>query len=191
MNDSLELLQKIRRGDEDAFKTLLEKHHNMIYKIISNYTLKMGDYRIDTDDLYQEASLALYSAAMRFEEGKGVKFSTFAYRVIRGRIADSLRKQYRTYGQESVSLDKMANSEFNRHLAIKDHALLYHKEEQFREYLNDFVRHLNDEDRSIFHLYLNEHSYREIAEVLNVTTKKIDNRLFSLKKRLRLHLSDV
>src|SRR6266513_2910748 len=47
---------------------------------------------IDIGDLVQDGVLGLIDAAHRFDEGRGIKFETFAERRVRGAIIDALRK---------------------------------------------------------------------------------------------------
>src|SRR6266446_5319048 len=47
---------------------------------------------IDVGDLVQDGMLGLIDAAHRFDEGRGIKFETFAERRIRGAMIDALRK---------------------------------------------------------------------------------------------------
>src|SRR5688500_10297366 len=47
---------------------------------------------IDIGDLVQDGVLGLIDAADRFDEGRGIKFETFAERRIRGAMIDALRK---------------------------------------------------------------------------------------------------
>src|SRR6476646_6558423 len=47
---------------------------------------------IDISDLVQDGVLGLIDAAHRFDEGRGIKFETFAERRVRGAMIDALRK---------------------------------------------------------------------------------------------------
>ena len=47
---------------------------------------------IDIGDLVQDGVLGLIDAARRFDEGRGIKFETFAERRVRGAMIDALRK---------------------------------------------------------------------------------------------------
>src|SRR4030095_10029498 len=47
---------------------------------------------IDFGDLVQDGVLGLIDAAKRFDEGRGIKFETFAERRVRGAMIDALRK---------------------------------------------------------------------------------------------------
>jgi RNA polymerase sigma factor for flagellar operon FliA len=49
-------------------------------------------HSIDIGDLVQDGIIGLIDAAHRFDEGRGIKFETFAERRIRGAMIDALRK---------------------------------------------------------------------------------------------------
>src|SRR5512144_2853718 len=48
---------------------------------------------IDIGDLVQDGVLGLMDAANRFDEGRGIKFETFAERRVRGAMIDALRRE--------------------------------------------------------------------------------------------------
>jgi RNA polymerase sigma factor for flagellar operon FliA len=50
-------------------------------------------HSIDMGDLVQDGVLGLIDAAKRFDEGRGIKFETFAERRVRGAIIDALRRE--------------------------------------------------------------------------------------------------
>lgn len=60
---------------------------------LARATAQRSPYRafIDLDDLYQDACIGLMEAHERFDESKGFLFSTYADRLMRGRIADGVR----------------------------------------------------------------------------------------------------
>ena len=49
-------------------------------------------HSIDIGDLVQDGVIGLIDAAERFDEGRGIKFETFAERRVRGAMIDALRK---------------------------------------------------------------------------------------------------
>ena len=60
-----------------------------------------------------------------------------------------------------------------------------YNENQFREELEKFLGNLNEEDRMILLMRGSDYSYKEIAEKLNTSTKRVDNKLRVLKQRLK------
>ena len=182
------LIRKARNGDDDAFKQLLKNHHNMIFRIINNCMLDRGDFSIDKDELYQEASVVLYRAIFTFEEDKNVKFSSYVYVLVRNRIFNLIRDYTRLYKEESYSLDVENNYENFLKYTANDNPVNYHKEEEFKRYLGNFIETLNTEDREILRLRNEQYSYKDISRIMNIHTKRIDNRLASLRKRFNNYL---
>jgi len=91
------------------------------------------------------------------------------------------------YIEEFYSLD--CNDYPDCIFTINDISLNYHKEMEFRDYLDKFISSLSSQDRMICELYSNDYSYKDMSKILNLSTKKIDNRLVSLRKRLRRHIN--
>ena len=49
-------------------------------------------HSIDLGDLVQDGMIGLIEAVQRFDEGRGIKFETFAERRVRGAMIDALRR---------------------------------------------------------------------------------------------------
>ena len=190
MDENLQLVKRVRNGDEEAFRILLENHRKMIYSLIYNSSLEMGDYAIDIEEVFQEASLILYQAVFSFEEDKKVKFTSYAYLVLKNRIRNVFRSFYNIYKEETYSIDSHEHQDYFLSLAIKEDPIGYHKEQEFRQKLNHFMNALPVQDRQILEMRGNKLSYKEISKQLHISTKKIDNRLRVLRKRMGTYLKD-
>ena len=177
------ILNRIRKGDKEAFNFLLSQHHRMIYKLINSYNLENGDYAIDPHDLYQEGCIALYNSVFSFEEEKNVKFSTYAYLCIKSAIIKQIKEYDRRYSEEAYSLDVARRLKFET--AVEDNPLKYHHEQQYREKLKQFMNRLDEQDQQILELRTQDLSYRQIAEKLNINAKRVDNRIQVLRRHLR------
>lgn len=193
MQDCIELIEKIKNGDEESFNILLEGHKNIIYKLIYSQNLELGDYMIDIDSLFQEGCLALYNSIFTYEQEKGMSFTSYAYMVIRARISTYIKANKRKM-DECRSIDNFDNIDYHISLTsmnVNDNPVEYHHELLFEEKLNSFVSHLKDEDRTIIEMRLENMSYKDISERLQINTKRVDNRLSTLKKRLKIYLDET
>lgn len=187
MDKNIELIEKIKNGDEEAFNMLLENHRRMIYKIIYNFDLQHGDYLADIDSLFQEGSIALYKAVFTYEKEKGMCFTSYAYMVIRGRICTYLRDT-KELSEEIYSIDNCENIDYHLSMSstyVSDNPINYQRELEFEETLNNFVSKLSEEDKQIFEMRSDNLSYKQISERLKINTKKVDNRLAALRKELK------
>jgi len=70
----------------------IRKHAYLVY-ISAQRLLPRHCPQISLEDLEGEGYVALVSAADRFDPARGVRFSTFAIAMIRGRILEYLREQ--------------------------------------------------------------------------------------------------
>ncbi len=179
----MELIGKIRNGDDRAFSALVKQYRRMIYKIIYTFDLDSGDFRIDEEDLFQEGCLALYDSVFSYEEDRNVRFSTYAYLVIRGKIRDRLRALSRSQGEDVYSLEKATDHDLR--FCICSEPLQYHREQVMKERIESFFAGLKEEDRQILQMKKEEYTYKQIAQRLGINRKKVDNRIRYLKKRLK------
>jgi RNA polymerase sporulation-specific sigma factor len=125
----------------------------------------------DKEDLYQECRIVLYKAAKRFDSLKSVKFATYANACVKNYLASFFRK----YGGEEscASLEDIPESELSS-FDVYD----------FSDFDNMFGL-LTSFERQVFLLYIDNRSYRHIAEILKKSVKSIDNAVCRIKKKLK------
>src|SRR6187455_3748346 len=74
-------------------------------------------HSIDLSDLVQDGVIGLIDAAHRFDEGRGIKFETFAERRVRGAMIDALRRDAWPRGVRRVRRElEAAREELRREL---------------------------------------------------------------------------
>ena len=122
-------------------------------------------------------------------EERNVRFSSYAYMVIRGRIVNVLRHYYRTYREENYSIDVSENPDCYGAYAVSDQPFRYHREQEFLKNYRRFMNRLSSEDKKIIELRNRNFSYKQISEKMNISTKRIDNRLASLRRSIREFLN--
>ena len=77
-------------------------------------------HSIDLGDLVQDGVLGLMDAAHRFDEGRGIKFETFAERRVRGAMIDALRRDAWPRGVRRVRRElEAAREELRRELGAE------------------------------------------------------------------------
>ena len=100
------LAHKIAAGDMQAKSTLVESNIRLVVSIAKAYRAS----GIPLEDLIQEGSIGLMTAAERFDPKRGYRFSTYATQWIRqsiGRAVDNKAKSIRLPAHVSENLRKL------------------------------------------------------------------------------------
>lgn len=188
-----EIAKLIQEGNDEAFTKLVNEFRYMIYKLIHSYERNIGDFKCDHDDIFQEACIALYNACMNYDASQGTKFSSYAYIVIRSSVVNSIKKYVRICSGEYYSIDKNANADYRNSIAtnyVFDNPVEYLKRRQQKNDLQDFLLSLPQEDLLIVDMRRDGKTYKQIAKTLGITTKRVDNRLRSIKRKFAKYMKE-
>lgn len=85
--ETLELIQKVQNGDEEAKALLISSNLGLVRSVIG----KFSNIGYERDDLFQLGSIGLIKAIYKFDSSYNVKFSTYAVPMILGEIKRYLR----------------------------------------------------------------------------------------------------
>lgn len=86
------LLAKRAQGGDKASEDLLVKSNlRLVVKIAKRVSKGVVSNTFDLDDLISEGSIGLIKAVRSFDPSRGVKFSTFAGRIIQNEMINALR----------------------------------------------------------------------------------------------------
>jgi RNA polymerase sigma-70 factor, ECF subfamily len=96
----LDVLRKAQRGDERAFRIILNAYETPVY----NYVLRMVGDRALAEDLSQEIFLRIYQGLPGFS--LRCRFTTWLFQVAKNRVLDELRAQERK-PQSALTLDDL------------------------------------------------------------------------------------
>ena len=158
---------------EHSFVALLEKHQNIVHKICRLYTNDSDAHK----DLFQEITIQLWKAYPKFR-GES-KFSTWMYRVGLNTSITLYRKSLRRV--ESQSIESVAYK-----LSYEDYDDT--KDEQLK-LIYAAVHKLNDIEKGIIFLYLENKNYREISETLGISEVNARVRMNRIKTKLKTQLT--
>ena len=154
---------------EHRFVKLLEANQNIVHKICRLYTNDKDAH----DDLFQEITIQLWRAFPKFRGDS--KFSTWMYRVALNTAITLYRKSKRqidTQDFESLSF-KIKSEEYDD------------TTEQQLKLMYDAVKKLNDIDKALVFLYLEDKSYREISVTLGISEVNARVKMNRAKNKLR------
>ena len=151
---------------KDPFEELLHRYRGLLFTLCSRFRHR----GLDTDDLIQEATIALWRARERLLALSGAPQAALTWKIARNAVVDTLRR-------------------------IEDNEALpesYDQREEDRslvDELHEVIAQLNEPDRTIVKMKLEGYSYKEIAQELEMTEKNVSVRLVRVKDTIRKEMT--
>ena len=150
---------------EQFFLSLVEQHKQIIYKVCFMYA--SDDETVN--DLFQEVTLNLWKSFPRFRGDS--KATTWVYRIAVNTCISWLRvsgKRIKTVPL-TFSMTELLSDE--------------QEKENLRE-LYAMIKRLGKLERALILLWLEERSYEEIAEILDISVSNVGVRINRIKAKL-------
>lgn len=149
---------------EREFLEMIRQHSGIIYKVAILYQ----DKENVLDDLYQEVVLNLWKSFPTFRGDSSS--STWIYRVALNTCVSFFRKSKRKPMYVELSSDLK--------IPFADNTM----------YINDLytlINQLSKLERAIIFLWLEEKSYKEIAEIIGISATNVSTRINRIKEKLK------
>lgn len=179
MQDEL-LIRRAQRGDADAFEQLLLEHQKNVY----NLCYRMAGNPDDAMDLSQETFLRAWRCLDQYQFASA--FSTWLYRLCSNICIDFLRRRRR---QQTVPLTFEDADGEEQTYAVPDAQPLPEEQVELkltRETLAAAMAQLLPEHRAVLQLrVVNEMSYEQIADVLDIQIGTVKSRLSRARNQLK------
>lgn len=154
---------------KDTFIEQVKAHERMIFKVCFMYAHNADDKQ----DLYQEIMVQLWNAYPRFR-GEA-KFGTWLYQIAINTAIAGFRKGKRTVQYESLdpSLTETGDSSSAQ------------EEQERLDLLYKAIGHLNEIERAIVMLYLEDKTYEEMEDILGISNGALRVKMHRIKDKLR------
>lgn len=180
------LVSRAKSGDSIALSVLIEKYSDKILKKAHSFKNLSG---LDAEDLYQEGMLGFVSAIYSFDANRGAKFSTYSSTVSLRRMLSAIRKSHKNLNNKLnlISLDDDVSDLLSQEPSPED-AMIHN--EELSEILTFADNNFSKTERKVFKLVLLGISYSEIADILDCSTKSVDNALQRIRRKIRSFKSD-
>ena len=179
MQDEL-LIRRAQRGDANAFEQLLLEHQKNVY----NLCYRMAGNPDDAMDLSQETFLRAWRCLDQYQFASA--FSTWLYRLCSNICIDFLRRRRR---QQTVPLTFEDADGEEQTYAVPDAQPLPEEQVELkltRETLAAAMAQLLPEHRAVLQLrVVNEMSYEQIADVLDIQIGTVKSRLSRARNQLK------
>ena len=171
--DDTYYIDKVLKGDTNAFSYLVEKHKRMAYTL----ALRMVNSPEDAEEIAQDAFVKAFQSLKDFRHES--KFSTWLYKIIYHISISKLRKkQYPILSMDDEhnrSFDVRETDDFLKQLSMEEQNVL----------IRTAINRLPVDERAMITLfYLSEHSIKEIMVITGESESSVKVKLFRARKRL-------
>lgn len=178
-----EIVEKILKGEINAFELIIEKYEKMIY----NLAYRMFNNEADAEDITQEVFLKIYRNIEKCEGKQSIK--TWAYTITYNTCIDEIRKRK---GKNNISLDNNIEGDdnsYNFEIASNEptpeNTLI--SKEYFKE-IENAVNKLSEVNKTLIYLRdIKGLSYNEISEIMSINIGTVKSKL----NRARLALKKM
>jgi RNA polymerase sigma-70 factor (ECF subfamily) len=169
-----QLAERVQKGDADSFGQLMERYEPKLMR----YGRKFLSEHEDITDIVQEVFINTYRNIQSFDVGQ--RFSPWIYRIAHNGFVNAIRKKSRT-PFFAVDFDS-----FVSHPIAPEESHSEAETNEMKQMVEKGLEGIASKYREIVILYyLEELSYKEIADVLQVPTGTVGIRLRRAKEALK------
>ena len=185
MINETELVERLKQGDEIAFKTIVEQWQDMVFNTI----LGVVQNETEAEDLAQDVFIKVFEKIGTFKGDS--KFSTWLYRIATTTALDHLRSKKRK--KRFGFLQSLTGSGGDEKEQVPDfhHPGISLDNKERAAVLFKAIDSLPENQKSAYTLHkLEGLSYRDVSEVLNTTVSAVESLMSRANQNLRKHLEE-
>ncbi|NLI74848.1 MAG: sigma-70 family RNA polymerase sigma factor [Candidatus Riflebacteria bacterium] len=181
MSDDLrqdgDLIGRILAGESGLFGLLVGKYERLVFSFLLPQVRNLQE----VEDLAQETFLRAYSHLAGFDTGR--KFSTWIVAIARNLLVDRYRKNCQAAAAQEAFQEVFASRGPLSTLGDPEHRAELH--EEFRRTFQNILELPEDYKVPLLMRIMQDLSYDEIAEMLELPLQTVKNRIFKARKLLR------
>jgi RNA polymerase sigma-70 factor (ECF subfamily) len=169
LNDA-ELVEVCRQGNPDAFGRLVEKYQNSAMALALSYLRNFHD----AQEIVQEAFLHAYCKLVQLNDPK--RFKSWFHTIVANGCRSLLRKRSNIFSPLDASIQT----------DLTQLSIQRERQKELRTDVWDTVDALPEKYRTVVLLYyIDDYSYSEIAEFLNLSVSTVKGRLQQARLKLK------
>lgn len=196
LND-YEVLYMIKENDELAYNAMYDKYHPVISGIARKYSKTFKHLDVEYEDLYQEGLCALSNAIREFKETNNCLFYTYLLVCVKREMEKYIKAKGRLKHRlltDAISIDQdISSTDLRLGDIIPDKNVNIHdsliKNMTYKKIL-DLKYEMTFNQSLIYELKLNNFSNSEIATLLDVSYRVVDNVLKKIKRKIKKYINE-
>ena len=163
-----ELISRVKNGESHYFTNIVKQYEQKVFTTV----IRIVKIHATAEDIVQDIFIKVFYSLHKYK--KTGSFNAWLYRIVVNNCFDYLRKTK----LQTISIDSdVTNSHYPEKIL-----LLHERNEQ----LEQLLQQLDETEYMVLLLkYVNELSYDEISEVLQISLNDVRNKLHRSKRKLR------
>ncbi|MDZ7673385.1 MAG: sigma-70 family RNA polymerase sigma factor [Halanaerobiales bacterium] len=186
-----EIIKQAKSGNKMAIEYLINQNMDIVYAKAKYFFIK----GLDKEDVIQEGMLGLFKAIRDYRTDREASFRGFSQLCVHRQLISAIKRANRQKHQplnNSTSINKTydydneSGRSFSEILPDKKKKL----EDQFvyKEIINlvfqEIEKDLTELEKNVFYEYLDDRTYKEISDKLDINVKTVDNALQRARKKI-------
>ena len=180
-SEIIDLIQRVRNDDQEAFEKMLCKYQPLLDAAISKFSRDEVS-KSHEEDLRQEITLVFYNAILNYDIcSDGVEFGLYAKICVTNALISQMRK-----------LNKMKAEQLSDTVYIEEHTVGLEEpssriiEEESLKKIDDVIRgNLSPLEYKVWCLYASGRTAKDIGSAVGKSEKSITNAIYRIRKKLR------
>lgn len=154
------------KEQQHIFEQWLSQHKALVFKVVRAYAFTA----MDQDDLFQEISIQVWRSVTAFRQESSV--TTWLYRIALNTAIKWVRKERKH--QQDGNLEEVEHVLQENKMPVDERLVWLYEE----------ISRLDEIDRSVTLLMLDNFSYKEMADILGITESNVGVKINRIKKHL-------
>ena len=189
-----ELIMMIRESNDDAKDLIYKKYRYIVSYLVKKYRNIALKFGIELKDLNQEALVGFSDALLSFDRNNDASLKTFISLCVERRLhsfivkssrkknimlndALSLEHEYKSF--DSTLADIISDNNENNPLTKMT------RNERYNDLVSSIYDDLSQNEKDVLSLMLEGINYNDIASLLNMSSKSVDNTIQRIKNKVR------
>ncbi len=189
--EETEIIRQAQQGERFAIEYLINENMDIVYSKAKYFFIK----GLDKDDVIQEGMVGLYKAIRDYKINREASFRGFSQLCVHRQLVSAIKKANRqkhmplnnsTSIDNTLDYDNEKGRSFNEILPDKRVNLeeSFVNKELLKMIMEDIADELTELEHNVFLEYLQNKSYAEISNMLEINLKTVDNALQRARKKM-------
>lgn len=172
--DDVELARRIKQGDHEAFRAFFEAHHEALFRFL----MSKGIEEATAEDLIQQAFILIWEKRDGIEPDRSLR--AYLFRIAYTRMLNHIRDHSKFDTGEAVPQSKTRQTPED-----------YAQHGELTEAVENAIDSMPEKRRMVFEFcFMQEFTYRETAETLEISVKTVENHMGLALKDIRSALKE-